>query len=409
MPVFRYQAFDERGRSRAGRMPAETEAELESKLHATGVWLVQARLVNPLPSEDEAAQSKPGWLAPRVKRRDIIDFCTLMIFQCRVGIPLVQALTVASNDCENPTLRRVLQSVQRELEGGALFYEALEKHPETFTPQFTNVIRAGETGSKLPDAFASLRRYLEWIETVTAEVRQASLYPAIVGIVISGFVIGLFTFVIPKFAVLLESVHVKLPLLTQIIFGLSHAIKQTWWMWLVGIPLALIGLMIARRVSRRVELAVDRAKLSVPIFGEVNTMLAISRFAHNLAILYRSGIPVVQAIQLCRGLVGSAVVEQAVANVQESVNNGSTISDSLRREPIFPPLLVRMVVMGETSGNLDAALENVSEYYDDIIPRRIKKVLTFLEPMLTLAMIFLVGCVALSIYLPILSLIGSIH
>jgi type II secretory pathway component PulF len=409
MAVYRYQVIDEKGRSRTGSMPAENESALETKLAATGVWLLEAKPLKIPEAVDEAAKSKRDWFAPGIKRRDLIEFCTLMTFQCRVGIPLVQSLAIASQDCENRNFRRILQAVQREVEAGALFYEALERHPKFFPSQFTNVIRAGETSSKLPESFDDLRKYLEWVDTVMAEVRQASLYPAIVSMVVIAFVIGLFTFIIPKFAALLKATHAELPMLTQIIFGLSDGMRKTWWMWLIGFPLALITLMIARRVSRRVEMLVDRVKLSMPLFGEINTMLAISRFAHNLAILYRSGISIVQSLQMCRGLVGSALVGEAVGRVEVAVQSGSTISEAMRREPLLPPLLLRMVIMGETSGNLDAALDNVSQYYDDIIPRRIKKILTFLEPMLTLTMIFLVGCVALAIYLPIIALMGSIH
>ncbi len=409
MPVFRYQVIDDRGRKRAGSMPAENEAALETKLTATGVWLLDAKALPTSAAIDEAANSNRDWFERSVSRRDLIEFCTLMTFQSRVGIPLVQSLAIASQDCENLNFRRVLVAVQREVEAGALFYEALEKHPRVFKHQFTSVIRAGETSSKLPEAFDDLRKYLEWVDTVMAEVRQASLYPAIVSVVVVAFVIGLFTFVIPKFAVLLEATHARLPLLTQIIFGLSHGMKQSWWVWLIGLPLALISLIIARRVSPRVAMLVDRVKMSLPLFGEINAMLAISRFAHNLAILYRSGISIVQSLQMCRGLVGSPLVEQAVGRVEEAVQSGSTISEAMRREPILPQLLLRMVIMGETSGNLDAALDNVAQYYDNVIPRRIKKILTFLEPMLTLVMIFLVGCVALAIYLPILALMGSIR
>ena len=155
-------------------------------------------------------------------------------------------------------------------------------------------------------------------------------------------------------------------------------------------------------------MVVRRAELKLPVFGELNWMLAISRFTHNLAILYRAGIPILQSLSLCQGLIGNRVVEKAVLSVEEAVKAGSTISEALRRHPIFPPLLLRMVVMGETTGNLDNALEKVSEYYSEVIPRRIKKVLTMFEPALTVFMIVVVALVALSIYLPILSLMGSI-
>jgi len=151
-------------------------------------------------------------------------------------------------------------------------------------------------------------------------------------------------------------------------------------------------------------------KLKLPIFGELNLMLAVSRFSHNLAILYRSGLPILQALQLCReGLIGNILVEEAVGAVEEDVKIGSAISEAMHRHRIFPSLILRMVAMGEASGNLDKALQNVSDYYNDVISRRIKSVFTVLEPMLMLLLIFIVGCVALAIYLPIIALMGSIR
>jgi type II secretory pathway component PulF len=409
MPVFTYTAVDDRGRQHRGTMPALSESQLEEKLGTTGVWLLEAIQQRAPSTADAAAKSRRGWTGAQVKRRDLIEFCTLMCFQARVGVPLMHALDVASQDCENPVFRKILGSLKGYIESGLLFYESLEKYPRVFTPHFISVIRAGEMSSKLPEAFDDLRAYLEWVDRMIAEVRQASLYPAIVSLVVFGFVVGLFTFIIPKFAELLSSVNAKLPFLTQVVFGVSGFMASTWWFWLLVIPGLVIALMVARKTSKRVALWFDEMKLRMPIFGELNWMLAISRFTHNLAILYRSGIPILNSLHLCQGLIGSTVVEKAVAAVEEAVKAGSTISEALRRHPVFPPLLIRMVVMGETTGKLDEALDNVSEYYSEIIPRRIKKVLTVLEPALTLFLIGVVGCVALSIYLPILSLMGTIR
>jgi type IV pilus assembly protein PilC len=300
MPVYTYQAVDPKGRRLAGQMPAISEAQLEEKLTKTGAWLIDAQPHNAR-SAAEAAAGSVCLSARGIKRRDLIEFCTLMNFQTKVGLPLVQALEVASQDCENPKFRKILANLQQHLESGVQLYEALEKFPKIFPPEFTNVIQAGEISSKLPEAFAELRDYLEWVDRVLADVRQASLYPAIVLTVVLAFVVGLFTFIIPKFAALLTSVNVKLPLMTQIVFGVSDFVKGTWWIWFVALPLLVISVLAARRYSKRVAIAFDRMKLKLPIFGQLNLMLAISRFTHNLAILYRSGIPILQSLNLCQG------------------------------------------------------------------------------------------------------------
>lgn len=411
MPVFTYQATDQRGRSFSGSMPAHDETNLEERLRLAGLWLIDANVERPSVTAERRDDGKTSKLVLRGKRkrRTLIEFCTLMGFQIRVGVPLIQALEVAIHDCEDLRFRQVLAGMQKHLEAGLLFHQALEKYPRVFPEQFISVIRAGETSSKLPETFEDLGGYLEWMEQIIADVRQASLYPAIVSVVILAFVLFLFSFIIPKFAALLTGLHIPLPLVTQIIFGAGDFFKASWWAWLSMLVIVVVGFPLAQRRSPAFALALDRLKLNLPIFGDLNKMLAMSRFTHNFAILYRSGIPILQSLELCQGLVGSPVVEQAIAQVNEDVKTGSTLSEGMRRQPVFPPLILRMTVMGETTGSLDTALENVADYYNKIIPRRIKKIFTVVEPMLMLLLIFIVGAVALAIYLPLIALMGSIR
>jgi type IV pilus assembly protein PilC len=412
MPVFRYQAVDKRGRNLQGVMTAHDEPNLEQKLKGFGLWLTDATQERPAAATDRLPRAELVWLRLRGKqqRRELIDFCTLMTFQVRVGIPLVRALEAACQDCKDPTFRKVLNGLQNRVESGLHFYEALAHYPQVFSTHFVSVIRAGELSSRLPESFEDLRAYLEWADQVVSDVRQATLYPSIVVSVIFVFVLFLFTYIIPKFANLLAKLNVKQPLLTQIVFAVGDAARATWWIWLPLLLLGVIAFPIARRVSPAFALAVDRIKLQLPIFGELNLMLALSRFAHNLAILYRSGLPILQALELCKqGLIGNKYVEKAVAEVEEDVKTGSTISEAMHRQTVFSAMLTRMVAMGETTGNLDHALNNVADFYNAVIPRRIKQVMTVLEPVLMLVLIFTVGCVALAIYLPILTLMGSIH
>ena len=202
MPLFRYQAIDTTGSSITGTMIATDEPALESKLKDIGCWLVDASTEQQSATVDKAAKSGRGWMTwwGRVRRREVIDFCTLMAFQTKVGVPLVQALEVAGMECENEGFRDVLLGVRKHLEGGLLFWEALEKYPRVFTPHFVAVVRAGEQSSNLPETFRDMKLHLEWVEQIIGDVRQASLYPLIVLTVVSGFVLFLFTNIIPKFS-----------------------------------------------------------------------------------------------------------------------------------------------------------------------------------------------------------------
>ena len=410
MPVFRYQAADKLGRTVKGQMVAQDESMLESRLRTAGLWLIDLTREQSVGPTSRRAEPDLGRMAmsAKQKRRSLIEFCTVMSFQCGVGIPLMQGLDVAFQDCDNPAFRRILGGLQYYIESGSLFHEALERYPRMFSPHFICVMKAGEVSGNLPLTFDNLCKYLEWVEQVIADVRAASLYPLITMVVIFAFVLFLFTFIIPKFAALLTGLHLALPLITQIIFGLGDFAKQTWWIGVLGMLFLVVGLPLGRRYSRRIAWWVDNGKLRMPVFGELNLMLAISRFTHNLSLLYRSGIPILQAMGFCQGLIGNAVVEDAVGEVIEDVKTGSTISEAMRRHAVFPPLLLRMVIVGETTGSLDNTLEKLSDFYNQVIPRRIKKIFTIVEPALMLFLIFVVGAVALSIYLPLLQLMGSI-
>lgn len=392
-------------------MPAIDESALDRRLKTIGLWLTEAAMEKVEAGTDTVPKSDLRWLKLHGKRlrRELIDFCTLMTFQIRVGIPLAKALEVAAQDCKDLRFQKVLTGLQAHLESGLQFHEALARYPGVFSAHFVGVIRAGELSSKLPETFDDLKKYLEWVDRVVADVRQATMYPSIVITVVSGFVLFLFTYIIPKFADLLDKLHVKQPLLTQIVLGASDFFRTTWWFWIPLFAILALGIPVGRRLSKHIALAIDYAKLRLPIFGPLNLMLALSRFTHNLAILYRSGIPILEALKMCqRGLIGNTYIERAVGFVEHDIKTGSTISEAMHRHTIFSAMLLRMVNMGESTGTLDRSLENVADYYNDIIPRRIKSIFTILEPALMLFLIFMVGCVALAIYLPILSLMSSI-
>ena len=405
MPKFAYQSLDEQGRNVAGEMAADNEAALETRLQGMGLWLLEARVAQ----EVARKGSKPSFFtsigAPT--RRDLIDFCTLMNFQLRSGVAMIQSLDVAAADCPNPRFGEAIINLRREVEAGESLADAMGHNQRMFPTHVMSLIRSAENSGRVPDAFLEISKYLEWQEQIMADIRQATVYPAVVLAVVAAFVFVLFTFVVPKFVALLALAKVGLPLITRVVFSLSEIAKTTWWVF----PLVFIGVPViiktSERRSPRFAAAFEHFKLHAPIFGSLIHMLVISRFAHNLAVLYRSGINLLNALELCRELVGSITVSTALVDVIQKVEAGEPLSDGLRRHAIFPPLLIRMVAMGERSGNLDVALENVSTYFDSIIPRRIKKVFSLLEPALIIFLIGIVGSVAVAIFLPIISVMGA--
>lgn len=410
MRFYRYKAVDASGRTRRGVMSAADELDLERSLKAAELWLTEVQETR-APATTARSRNRPGGgpvLPAKRRRRALIEFCTMMAYQTKVGVPMVQAIESIGRHCDDPVFREVVRGVQREIESGLQLYEALGRYHRTFSDEFIGIVRAGELSASLPGAFLELKRYLNWVDRMVTDVKQATLYPGIVITVVSLFVVFLFAFVVPTFANLLTKLNTPLPLVTQLVFGLGDTAKRYWW-----VPLVLGGgLGFGQRLLRRHSPGFahwwDRMKLRLPLFGPLIHMLALSRFANNLAIMYRAGIPVLQALEMCRELVGNLVVADAVAKVQETIEGGSTLSEAIQQAGVFPPLVLRMVAVGEGSGNLDVTLQEVADYYNQTVPERAKKMLTFLEPGLMLFLIMVVLIVALAVYLPILSLVGSI-
>jgi len=412
MPVFCYQAIDKQGRKLNGSMPAVDESDLLKKLRVLGLWLADSEVKaigREAAAPQQAGSAKVKFGAHKCSRRELIDFCTLMTFQIKAGVPLVQALQATAEDCNDPHFREVITKMQAHIESGMEFHEALALFPEAFDTHFVNVVHAGVMSDKLPEILENLKHYLEWVDQMMADVRQAAMYPCIVLVVVAAFTGFLFSVIIPKFAKLLNDMHVKQPPLTQVVMGIADWAKHTWWMWVPAFLIVIIGVPLGRRYSPKFARALDEYKLKIPIFGQINLMLSLSRFSHNLAILYASGIPILEALKQCQhGLIGNQFVEEAVGKMASDIKTGSTISEAMHRQKVFSSMLVRMVALGEATGSLDKSLITVGDFYNEIIPQRIKKLFAVLEPMLMLFIIGLVGVVALAIYLPIISLMGSV-
>lgn len=401
MTTFLYQGVDARGRSRSGRLRVADEATLEESLRAGGVWLVTARA--------ELPETASRFRVFRAGRRELINFCTLMEFLTRVGMPLVQALALAAQDSERPAWTRLVLDLKQSLEAGLPLAAAMERHSATFPPEFTNLIRAGEASGSVPEAFAELKRHLEWQDQVVADVRQATLYPMAVLITAAVFVVVIFTLVVPKFVALLALVKVALPWPTRVVFAISDAIRSVGWPGLVLLAGGGAALVWLRRTNDRVAVACERALLWVPVWGALLRLLVAGRFARNLALLYRNGVALLPALRLVQDLMGSRTAARATEDVGRRIEAGATLSEALEVHEVFPPLLVRLVRVGERTGQLDETLEKVASYYLQLVPQRVRRLLGLLEPVLILSLVGLVGFIALAVYLPILSLLQNLR
>lgn len=401
MVKFAYRAVDAKGQATEGVMSASDLKALQSQLEGNGLWLVEAKA-----TAGAASQKKTRFT--RAKRQLLIMFAIHMNSLLSAGVQVSPSIKGFADTATDPEFKKVVQAIWKRIETGIPLYEALKEHPSYFPEEMAHLIQAGEESGTLPDTFGELRRYLEWVDRIIGDVRQATIYPTIVITGMMMFMIMLFTFVIPRFATVLVSLNVPLPLPTILIMNLSEILVATWMYWGFLALLIPILILVAKR-SPTLGYKLDQLKLKLPIFGEVVQMLAISRFAQNFGVLFRSGVPILRCLNLCQTLVGNKVVEKALIETEKGVSEGVLLSTCLARYAVFPPMVLQMVSVGESAGRLGQTLGNVSDYYNEEIPRRMKRVFGVIEPLVTVVLIVLLGFVAVSIFLPMMSLVGGIR
>ncbi len=415
MPSYRYKSIDKTGRTNLGVVTAESEAQLERRLSQQGLWLVEAELTRSPLTELRVKATGLAWsvrrkfgLWPKVARQDLIEVCVQLSTQLKAGVSILPALEATHEETENEYLRRVLGDIRTRIESGSTLHGAMEVHLGVFSRQMISVVRAGEISSHLPEALTEIRQELEWVERMVGDIRQATIYPLFVLMAIGLTGILLFSFVVPRFASLLQEVNVELPGFTRFVFGVSDFMAITWWVWLAILLLGPLFLRLIGNFSNAFGVYVDQVKISLPVFGPLNRMIAMSRFAHTLASLYRAGIQIVEALQYCERAAGNRSVEQAIKRVRVDVSEGNLLSQALAKEPIFTQLLRRMVATGEQTGQLEETLERVAEYYNEFVPRRVRRLFSYAEPLIVIGVVGIAGVVALAVFLPIVRLVQGI-
>ncbi|MEO1574045.1 MAG: type II secretion system F family protein [Pseudomonadota bacterium] len=398
MPDFVYHAIDASGRAANGTMAAENERALEARLREIGYWLVEAKT--------QSIQRRVS--GQKVPRRELIDFFNGMAALMTAGIPVAEAFAAMAEETKHPTLHNVLEDVSVNVQSGQDVSTSLGRFPRVFSPQVCQLVKAGEYGGNLVQTFKDLSGHLEWTDQIMADIKQASVYPSLILAAVMGLIALMFVVVVPKFAAIFVELDIELPALTRGVMVIGEFGRNYWWMVLVAIAATVVSLRTVHRRGHHLALVIDRMKLQIPVFGRITSMLVQSQFVHNLGLMLRAGVPIIEALALCEGLTNNKVMDRAIAEAQREVQQGGRVSDALRTHAVVSSLTLRMIVVGEESGRLDESLEQVAQRFDTEIPRQIKRVFSLLEPAITLALVGIVGLVAASIFLPMFSLATGI-
>ena len=404
MPIYQYRSINDQGEILTGKLSAFDELDLDAKVATTGNWLLDAWMEDG--SVARAITRSVPW--SKVKSQELIEFVFQLATQIDTGATLDDALLHIADEMESPRFRTIVQNLARNIQSGAQLHEAMGLFPEAFSPQMLSVIRAGEMSGHLPEALSEVRRQLEFSQQLVGEVRQATVYPMFIIVSVGLLVLILFSFVIPRFVGILTSLDMALPLATRVVLGISDFAKATWWIWGLALSLLPILISLASRYSPTFGLCLDRFKLKIPIFGELLRMISLSRFTHCLAGLLRTGIPILEALELCQGVAGNRVLSQALTATQRDVARGKRIHEALRQHSVMSNLVIRMVALGESTGRLDEVLDKLASYYNEVIPRRTRRLFSYVEPSMIIFLVAFVGCVAFAIFLPLMSLMKDL-
>lgn len=398
MATLAYTAIRLDGTIVTGRGEAAGEEALAALLAKERLELVEAREVG---RRHRTFKMRKATGREKAPMREVADFFFQMGTLLKAGVPILQSLELVADGLGRGNLQTVVRNIAVQIQGGTNLHEAMAQFPGIFPEVALCLIRVADKTGTLPQVCEELRAYLNWLEKMRGEIKQALLYPIILLIVVCIFVVGMFTFVVPSFAKVLLDLKVPLPALTRFVLGLSaFFVGNIIPIFCAGLLLLILGHELPRRFPK-VAVWLDGMKLKLPVFGPLNLMICISRFGQNLATMYRSGMLILESLDLSRELIGNRKLAEALARVHDGVASGRKIAETMKETEVFPPLVLQMVQTGENTGQLAESLQNVTDYYNDVIPRTIKKVFGILQPVLTFIMIGLVAVVALSIILPL--------
>ncbi|MCW2671723.1 MAG: type secretion system protein [Frankiales bacterium] len=402
--TFEYKVRDKSGSMKTGTLDAESASQVAAKLKQMGYAPISINQAN-------AGMSKeiriPGFGKPKVKLKDLAVFSRQFATMINSGLSLLRALNILTEQTENKELARVLGEVRNDIETGNSLSASLGKHPEVFPPLMVNMTRAGEVGGFLDDVMLQVANNYEAEVKLRGKVKAAMTYPVVVFCIAIIAVIGMLLFIVPTFAGLFKTLGGTLPLPTRVLVLMSHLLKVGIVPLIVAI---IVGMQVWKRNKRKqvVRDFVDPLKLKLPVFGELFRKIALTRFARNLGTMMSSGVPILQSLDIVAETTGNVVLERATRAVQESVRTGESLAKPLTEHPVFPPMVVQMMAVGEDTGALDTMLHKIAEFYDQEVEATTESLTALIEPLMIAFLGAIVGSMIIALYMPIFKIFDLI-
>jgi type IV pilus assembly protein PilC len=399
VPLFNYRAIDSDGRAVTGRIDAMNQVDLEMRLRRMDLDLV-----------DGAPVKIRNLLGSRtVSRRELIHFCFHLEHLARAGVPILESLSDLRDSLENQRFREIVAGLAEAIEGGQTLSQALETQPRIFGKVFVSLIRAGEASGQLPAVLRDLTDTLKWEDELASQTKRLALYPAFVGAIVLAATFFLMIYMVPQLKLFVRNMGQALPPQTRALFFVSDLLAGYWYLALAAPVVLAAGLRVLINVNPLARLRFDGLKLRLPLAGGILRKIVLSRFANTFALLYSSGIPILDAVRTTQNVVGNMVVQRGLERVEQLIGEGQNITSAFQRTGFFPPLVIRMLRVGESTGALGEALSNVSYFYNRDVRESVEKAQQLVEPLLTLLLGGLLGWIMLSVLGPVYDVISRIQ
>lgn len=403
MPLFGYEAVDNKGRTLKGTIEADNEQLVLSKLHEQGLHVVRIE-----PQRERVSPLRRLRRAQKPKLQALVVFTRQFATMIDAGIPILRCLDILHNQTKDLALKQALDSIRKDVKSGMSLNEAMEKHPLVFSDLFVNMIRAAEVAGILDQILDRLATFLEKDLEVRQKVKSAMMYPVMVLVFSFLVLVAIFMFVLPKFKEIFASVNAEMPAMTMMLFSISDFVVGYWWA-MAGFAIGM--LMVVRAYIRKPKgrYQYDYLKLKLPIFGDLVLKLAVARFARTFGVLIASGVPLMRTLEIVGQTSGNRVLATAIENTRHSLREGQPLSTPFAATGLFPAMVIHMMDIGEESGRLSEMMVKIADFYEQEVDATIKGLTSMIEPLLIVFLGGIVGFIAISIMLPMFKLVSAIQ
>ncbi len=403
MPTFKYNAKKSSGSMVSGTIKAHDKNEVIGRLREKDLVVLEVKKRSSVGIDGFKGGALLGAKSRKIPKKDLVILVRQLSTMISAGIPLLESLEVLQEQAELPGQKNVLSDISGAIRSGQDLSHALEEHPKVFSNIFVSLIRAGEVSGQLDEILVRLAEYLEASEKLKRDIRAAMTYPVVSLVLILSIASFLMVGIVPKFRPIFASLGIELPAITSFVLDLSQGFQNHWILVLMAGAGAIFGGVVFSRTEPG-RGALDWLILKAPVFGSLFRKVALSRFARTFATLIRSGVPILEALEIVSATVGNRVLSRVVDQAREHVRQGESLCEPFARSTVFPPMVTKMIGIGEKSGALELLLEKISQFYDDQVNAEVKSLTSLIEPLMIGFIGILVGGIVLAVFLPIFKL-----